>query len=378
MKNQKVIFITKGNLFGPIQTGGLQCTQRNYQLLCHIFGAEQVEVGILTEAKGEKTVTPRVHYFQNDGRPTRVYWNYLRMRDRIPASLGRQLAAFVNERQPDLLFLDGSSYCGWTRNLRPSIKKLVFCHNIEKEYIWGWVRHQNWLFLPRFFTVWRNEGRLVQQADYVICLNQRDAHSLERLYGRKANLILPISFSDRFDPVQAAKAPGSGRLLFVGSYFAPNVEGLRWFCRQVLPHIPWSLDVVGKGMEQLRGELASEKVSVIGAVPDLAEYYYRAEAVVMPVLFGSGMKVKTAEALQYGKAIFATREALEGYQVQDLPAVQECNSAEAFIQALTAFRAASSRRVYPENRQRFLELYETSRQEERLRALLEPQTGGNL
>ena len=58
--------------------------------------------------------------------------------------------------------------------------------------------------------------------------------------------------------------------------------------------------------------------------------------------------------------------------------MQECNSAEAFIQALTAFRAASARRVYPENRQRFLELYETSRQEERLRALLEPQTGGNL
>ncbi len=362
MKQVRAVFLTKGNILGPIDTGGLQCSRRNYQLLCRIFGEEQVQVGILTEDPAAVRERPRVRFFRNDGRPLRVYGNYLRGRDRISAALGRELEAFVNGLDPELLFLDGSSYCGWTRKVKPTVKIMVFCHNIEKNYIWDWVRRQNPLFLPRFFTVWRNEGRLVRQADYVVCLNERDGRSLERLYGRKPDLQMPISLTDAYDPAQAAREEGSGRLLFVGSYFAPNVEGLRWFCRQVMPHIPWSLDVVGKDMERLRPELAGPRVSVLGTVPELAPYYYRAEAVVMPIPFGSGMKVKTAEAL-------------EGYQVQDLPGVRQCGTAEEFIRALTDFRREPSRRMIPEHRQRFLDLYETGAQEERLRALLEPKGG---
>lgn len=370
MKRETVIFLTRGDLMGEVNTGGLQCTRRNYQLLCRIFGEEQVQVGILTEQPEKKSDNPLVRYFYYDGRPIRAYWNYLRFRDRIPASLVRELAAFVNSRKPDLLFLDGSSFCGWTQRVDRSIRKLVFCHNIEKHYIWGWVRHQSWLFLPRFFASWRNESRLVRHADFVVCLNRRDAQCLETLYHRRADLILPISLTDRFEPDREQAAEANGRLLFVGSYFPPNVEGIRWFCRQVLPQTSWQLDVVGKGMEQLREELESPQVSVLGAVRELDEFYYRAAAVVMPVFFGSGMKVKTAEAMQYGKAIFAAREALEGYDIQGLPAVKECGTAEEFVQALQEFQKQERQKTYPEIRRRFLDKYETGSQEQALRRLL--------
>lgn len=38
---------------------------------------------------------------------------------------------------------------------------------------------------------------------------------------------------------------------------------------------------------------------------------------VMPIFSGSGMKVKTAEALMYGKFLIGTKEAFEGYEIDE-------------------------------------------------------------
>lgn len=47
----------------------------------------------------------------------------------------------------------------------------------------------------------------------------------------------------------------------------------------------------------------------------MAEYIYNADFLIAPIFEGSGMKLKTAEALMYGKTVFGTTEAFEGYDV---------------------------------------------------------------
>jgi len=37
--------------------------------------------------------------------------------------------------------------------------------------------------------------------------------------------------------------------------------------------------------------------------------------VILPIISGSGMKTKTAEALMYGKSIIGIKEAFEGYKM---------------------------------------------------------------
>ena len=64
---------------------------------------------------------------------------------------------------------------------------------------------------------------------------------------------------------------------------------------------------------------------------NLEDYYDQADAMVMPIFVGDGMKVKTAEALMYGKPMFATDEALEGYDVEGISGIYRCNSAKEFI-----------------------------------------------
>lgn len=87
-------------------------------------------------------------------------------------------------------------------------------------------------------------------------------------------------------------------------------------------------------MDKLRDEMKiTEKISIYCDVPDLSIYFRKADFVVLPILSGSGMKVKTAESLMYGKYIIGTDEAFRGYEIDETIG-RICNSAEDFINTI--------------------------------------------
>ena len=96
----------------------------------------------------------------------------------------------------------------------------------------------------------------------------------------------------------------------------------------------YRLKIVGKGFEYKKGDLERDNVEVIGTVDDLDPFYYEDNMMIMPIFYGAGQKVKTAEAMMYGKIILATDEALEGYDTDEVQDVYRCNSKEEFISAI--------------------------------------------
>ena len=185
------------------------------------------------------------------------------------------------------------------------------------------------------------------------------------LYGKQADLYLPISFEDTFDESQIFEKEYQGfTLLFVGSLFGPNIEGITWFSKEVMSKLPTEIQliVVGKGLETKKNQIERENVEVIGTVDDVGEYYYKADAVIIPIFYGDGMKVKTAEALMYGKELFASNEALEGYSVERIPEVHRCNTADDFINAICGVMEKKEKKKYYKSvRDIFLQNYETNR-----------------
>ena len=114
-------------------------------------------------------------------------------------------------------------------------------------------------------------------------------------------------------------------------------------------------------METKSEELTAGNVDVVGTVDDLSHYYYEADVVVLPILYGNGMKVKTAEAMMYGKPILATQEALEGYDIFGIEGIRECNSIEQFVSAIEELRRIKKDDVIvSQTRELFLNKYETS------------------
>jgi polysaccharide biosynthesis protein PslH len=99
-------------------------------------------------------------------------------------------------------------------------------------------------------------------------------------------------------------------------------------------------------------------VEVVGKVADLGVEYAKADAVVIPLFSGSGMKVKTCEALMQGKTVFGTREALTGYEVEGLSSIHCCETADDFVQAILMWSSLHPRpRFDPAVRHRYEERY---------------------
>ena len=114
---------------------------------------------------------------------------------------------------------------------------------------------------------------------------------------------------------------GAPEFVFLGLLSLPhNDDGLQWFLRRIWPTVlaklpDAHLKVIGLDPRPkalaLAGEL-TDSVSIDGYVPDLADALGGAAALVNPLRFGSGVKLKVIEALGRALPVVSTPVGAEG------------------------------------------------------------------
>ncbi len=113
-------------------------------------------------------------------------------------------------------------------------------------------------------------------------------------------------------------------ILHLGTMFwPPNVAGVLWFAREVLPLIWQQMPdarfvVVGKNPPAEVCALTSDpRIQVTGYVADPLPYLQAADAFVVPLHSGGGMRVKILDAWLQGLPIVSTPIGAEGIQLRD-------------------------------------------------------------
>lgn len=353
----KILFLTRFNFIEDKKNGGVLASARNYEMLCELYGEENVILYIIAPHKKEDN--GRVRYFSADSSILITYFHYLMLKDRISGNTVKAILQGILTQKPDLIFYDSSTFGQIISDSRmQKINSIVFFHNIERQYTWEQVKKHSKLCIFRYLATRYNERKMAINGSKVICLNSRDARLLKRYYQREPDMVLPITFKDTYELVKGYKILEDIELLYVGSYYAHNYSGLIWFIKNVMPYIDRHLTIVGKDMNKLSGKIKiPANVHIVGTVEDISQYYRSAYAVVMPVFMGGGMKVKTAEAMMYGKTIFASQEALEGYIFEDTDSIYLCNSAHEFVHAINRHDFNQRGRFIMGVRQIFLENY---------------------
>ncbi|HWD53976.1 MAG TPA: glycosyltransferase family 4 protein [Acidimicrobiales bacterium] len=125
-----------------------------------------------------------------------------------------------------------------------------------------------------------------------------------------------VSIPDRVAEPEAASVPA--RLLVVANFtYPPNSAGARWLVGNVVPLLdpPWSLNLVGAAGPEVRA-LAGDRVVVHGWVPDVAPHYESASVVAVPVMAGSGTRIKLLEAMARGRPVVTTTVGAAGLAVR--------------------------------------------------------------
>ncbi|MEJ8756636.1 glycosyltransferase family 4 protein [Pontibacter sp. H259] len=132
-------------------------------------------------------------------------------------------------------------------------------------------------------------------------------------------------------------------ILFCGSLdYGPNIQGLIWFNRFVWPKVISSmlgakLTIIGRGLGKGLEELKSvTSIYLIGEVADVAPYYRDNFIAIVPLLEGSGTRLKITEAMSYGNPVVSTSIGAEGIKIQQNVNVLIADTPEAFANSLLA------------------------------------------
>lgn len=179
-----------------------------------------------------------------------------------------------------------------------------------------------WTALTQARAWERFERRALADVDAAVVFTERDRASIEALGAPAPIARISPGITLPAHPLDAAGVAPS-RLVFVGSFIhPPNVDAALRLACGILPlvrarHPAAVLDLVGADPPADVRHQASLHVAVTGTVPDVAPYLDRAAVVVVPVRFGGGIRVKVIETLAAGKALVASRLAVEGLDVVD-------------------------------------------------------------
>jgi glycosyltransferase involved in cell wall biosynthesis len=268
----------------------------------------------------------------------------------------------------------------------PDLSKVIlFQHNVESRLC---ERHAEFasdpvtrLYLRRQAIHMRaTEGRICRAVGHIIAVSAEDAAEMRARFGVTAVSAIPTGVDIDYFARPADPAPVAD-LVFVGAMdWLPNILGVRYFVRRVLPLIRrrrphCTLAIVGRKPPSDIVALARQDSSILvtGTVPDVRPYLWGASVSIVPLDIGGGTRLKIYESMAAGTAVVSTSVGAEGLDIDPAENICIADAADVFAEqclnlledpaartrtAAAALRLVSSRCTWDSVAERFNEILE--------------------
>lgn len=199
-------------------------------------------------------------------------------------------------------------------------------HNVE-HLIWDRIAKKTKFPLKRWYlnhlvrTLRKYEMDVINKVDGIAAITYRDATFFR---GETAVPVIDIPFGvnpDEFNPAYEVK--DNPTLYHIGSMnWMPNEEGIRWFLSNVWDKVAkrnpdLQLNLAGRNMPKWLLKLKKRNVNIVGEVPDAKEFVKNNDIAVVPLLSGSGIRIKIIESMAMGKTVVTTMVGAEGIQYSE-------------------------------------------------------------
>lgn len=295
----------------------------HFQALKDIYGEENViyiDFNFSMPPKNEKNY---ICYGKYSGRVERLKRVIQRNTMIINNEIINNLCNIVKDENIDIIFSEESTLGAFYKQVKKTkkdVKIITFYHDIGADLFRQWRKQPGLLNkIENSLSIYQ-EKMCVKYGDYNWVFHQADFNKFNKFYGFDPDVMIPLAspvpaaikqIQDKED-IQSDKVK---KLLFVGSSYYPNIIGIRWFVKNVLPELDKNIQliIVGRGLEFLKKEFQDSRVNVVGTVETPVPYYLDADIFIAPLFDGGGMKVKSIEAISYGKCFVGTEESLHGF-----------------------------------------------------------------
>ena len=241
--------------------------------------------------------------------------------------LENRLVELLRSNKYDAVIVESAHmahYIPLIRKYAPDTQVVMKCHNVEHE-LWSRIA-ANTRFAPKRWYLEKEAAMMktvevssTKDVDAVIFLSDRDKSIFEKAGFDNRYTINPSSLQlDQYQRPAKTKDPRKFSIGFIGSLdWIPNVEGIKWFLDNVWPMVRKKLPyaefhVAGRNPGNDFFSQESRKIFIHGEVRSAIDFMADHDVLVVPLLSGSGIRIKILEALALGRTVITTTLGVEG------------------------------------------------------------------
>jgi len=241
----------------------------------------------------------------------------------------KMLENILHENEFDIIQFEGLFVVPYLEVVKNNSKaKLIYrAHNIVFD-VWERLanserftpRRRYLQFLARRLKVYETEQ--INRFHQIFAISEPDRQSILHFGCETCLDVFPVAL-DFEKYVIDPKKTSFPTLFHLGAMdWRPNKEGLEWFIDEIWPDIEklnseLRFYIAGKAMQRHFYDYDSDNLVVEGEVFDAVEFMNSKAIMIVPLLSGSGMRVKIIEGMAMKKCVIATTYAAEGLNYEN-------------------------------------------------------------
>lgn len=262
------------------------------------------------------------------------------------AEANARLAELLQQEQFDIIHFEGLysvPFLDTVLEFAPNTVRTLRQHNAEF-YIWEKLADGEKNILKKWYLNYLAKGlkkyevTALNRFENVICISRSDEQLFRNIHQDALYFYYPAGMEIP-DDLPSEVQPQS--LYHIGSMeWMPNVDGVTWFLKEIWPDVRrlWphaTFHLAGKGLMHDDPRFIAEGVSNHGEVPDAIQFQRSFEIMVVPLHSGSGLRMKTVEAMALSKPVISTAVGAEGIRAENGINILIANEPTAWISAIS-------------------------------------------
>jgi len=270
-----------------------------------------------------------------------------------------RLQELIRQETCDLVVVDCSSMAQYV--MERNTPRIIDFVDVDSD---KWQRYAKMTSFPKSFIYRREyqclhelEAQLVQEFDASLVVAEQ-----ERAFLPESHRVFVVRNGIDLEYFSPRGKVNTNTLIFTGAmnYF-PNIDGVLFFCEQVLPLIKREIPSVkfivgGMDPDPRIKQLESEGITVTGFVPDMREYLGKAAVCVVPLRIAKGIQNKVLEAMAMNVPVVSTSYANQGVNARNRHEIMVADDPKAFAVAVVKLlKNEHFRTMMAENARRFVE-----------------------
>lgn len=254
------------------------------------------------------------------------------------------LVSMLREKEYDVVICETlymSPYLDVIRN-NSGAKCILRSHNIE-HLIWKRIASNMNNFPKKTYIrylsgmIKRYEIQTLPGFDAIACISPAEKDYYKKLLPDCRAEIVPFGIdTENLPDIQFS---GNG-FYHIGSMdWLPNIEGIQWFLEKVVPILEKKAPdiivfIAGRNMPSWIHEFRSPVIQIEGEIADATAFAASKSVLIVPLLSGSGIRIKIIEAMSLGKTVISTSIGAEGISAENGKAIILADTPEAFAEAI--------------------------------------------